>query len=214
MAKEKKPATEKKAPEKKQTGQEPGVTPRLFELYRKSIVPELMKKFHYKNPMEVPKLHKISINVGVGQATQDPKLLDAVVKDLEIIVAQKPVIMKAKKAISNFKLRAGVPIATRLTLRRQRMYEFMDRFINIAVPRIRDFRGMSDKSFDGRGNYTVGVKEHIIFPEIDVDKVTKIFGMDITFVTTARTDEEAYELLKNFGMPFVKRQEVIQEQAS
>lgn len=214
MAKEKKPATEKKAPEKKQAKQEPGVTPRLFELYQKSIVPELMKRFHYKNPMEVPKLHKISINVGVGQATQDPKLLDAVVKDLEIIVAQKPVIMKAKKAISNFKLRAGVPIATRLTLRRQRMYEFMDRFISIAVPRIRDFRGMSDKSFDGRGNYTIGVKEHIIFPEIDVDKVTKIFGMDITFVTTARTDEEAYELLKNFGMPFVKRQEVIQEQAS
>jgi len=214
MAKEKKPATEKKAPEKKPTGQERGVTPRLFELYQKSIVPELMKRFHYKNPMEVPKLHKISINVGVGQATQDPKLLDAVVKDLELIVAQKPVIMKAKKAISNFKLRAGVPIATRLTLRRQRMYEFMDRFISIAVPRIRDFRGMSDKSFDGRGNYTIGVKEHIIFPEIDVDKVTKIFGMDITFVTTARTDEEAYELLKNFGMPFVKRQEVIQDQVS
>ncbi len=168
MAKEKKPATEKKAPEKKPAKQEAGVTPRLFELYQKNIVPELMKRFHYKNPMEVPRLHKISINVGVGQATQDPKLLDAVVKDLEQIVAQKPVIMKAKKAISNFKLRAGVPIATRLTLRRQRMYEFMDRFINIAVPRIRDFRGMSDKSFDGRGNYTIGVKEHIIFPEIDV----------------------------------------------
>lgn len=212
MAKEKK-AAEKKAPEKKQTGQEAGVTPRLFEHYHKSIVPDLVKRFHYVNAMEVPKLHKIAINVGVGQATQDPKLLDAVVKDLEMIVGQKPVITRAKKAISNFKLRAGVPIATRLTLRRQRMYEFMDRFISIAVPRIRDFRGMSEKSFDGRGNYTVGVKEHIIFPEVDVDKVTKIFGMDITFVTTAQTDEEAYELLKGLGMPFVKRQEVIQQNA-
>ena len=214
MAKEKKAATEKKAPEKKAGRQEAGVTPRLFELYQKTIVPEMMKRFRYKNVMEVPRLHKISINVGVGQATQDPKILDSVVTDLELIAAQRPVIMKAKKAISNFKLRAGVPIATRLTLRRQRMYEFMDRFINIAVPRIRDFRGMSDKSFDGRGNYTVGVKEHIIFPEIDVDKVAKIFGMDITFVTTARTDEEAYELLKLLGMPFVKRQEIIQEQAA
>ena len=215
MAKEKeKKSGEKKQAEKKQAAtQEAGVSPRLFELYRKNIVAELVKRFHYGSIMEVPKLEKIAINVGVGQATQDPKILDTVVKDLEMIVGQKPVTTKAKKAISNFKLRAGIPIAARLTLRRQRMYEFLDRFINIAVPRIRDFRGLSDKSFDGRGNYTVGIKEHIIFPEVDVDKVTKIFGMDITFVTTARTDEEAYELLKALGMPFVKRQEVIQETA-
>jgi len=211
--KEKKPAAVKKTAEKKPAAQEAGIVPRLFEQYQKTVVPELMKKFHYKNVMEVPKLHKISINVGVGQATQDPKVLDAVAKDLELIVAQKPVVMRAKKAISNFKLRAGVPIAVRLTLRSRKMYEFMDRFISIAIPRIRDFRGLSDKSFDGRGNYTVGVKEHIIFPEVDVDKVTKLFGMDVTFVTTARTDEEAFELLKNFGMPFVKRQEIIQQTA-
>jgi large subunit ribosomal protein L5 len=161
--------------------------------------------------MQVPKLEKISINVGVGQATQDAKLLDAVVKDLEMIVGQKVVTTRAKKAISNFKLREGLAIGARVTLRQHQMYEFLDRFISIAVPRIRDFRGFSDKSFDGRGNYTVGIKEHIIFPEIDVDKVTKVFGMDVSFVTTARTDEEAYELLKGFGMPFVKRQEPLQQ---
>jgi large subunit ribosomal protein L5 len=161
--------------------------------------------------MQVPRIEKISVNVGVGQATQDQKLLDVVVKDLETIVGQKVVTTKSKKAISNFKLREGLPIGARVTLRRHRMYEFMDRFINLAVPRIRDFRGFSDKAFDGRGNYTVGVKEHIIFPEIDVDKVTKVFGMDISFVTTAQTDQEAYELLKAFGMPFVKRQEPIEK---
>lgn len=212
--KEKKESAEKKVAPKKAVAQEAGVSPRLFELYRKSVALDLATKFHYKNAMQVPKLDKIAINVGVGQATQDPKAIENVVKDLESIAAQKPVITRAKKAISNFKLRAGVPIGVRLTLRRQRMYEFMDRFISIAVPRIRDFRGLSDKSFDGRGNYTIGVKEHIIFPEIDVDKVAKVFGMDVTFVTTARTDEEAYELLKGLGMPFVKRQEVIQQPAS
>jgi len=160
--------------------------------------------------MEVPRLEKIALNVGVGQAIQDPKLLDVAVNDLQTIVGQKPVITRARKSISNFKLRDGMAIGCRVTLRRARMYEFLDRFISVAVPRIRDFRGFSDKSFDGRGNYTVGVKEQIIFTEVDVDKVTRITGMDITLVTTARTDEEAYELLKGFGMPFVKREEVIQ----
>ena len=212
MAKEKQkgagkePAAGSKA---KENTIEKGVAPRLSELYRTTIVPQMMKRFEYKNHMQVPRLDKISINVGVGQATQDPKMIDPIVKDLETIVGQKVVPTKSKKAISNFKLREGMPIGVRVTLRRQRMYEFLDRFIAVAVPRIRDFRGLSDKSFDGRGNYTVGVKEHIIFPEIDVDKVVKVFGMDISLVTTARTDEEAYELLKGFGLPFVKRQEVI-----
>jgi len=193
---------------------EKGVMPRLEELFKKSVVQSLMKEFQYKNVMQVPKLEKISINVGVGQATQDAKLLDSVVKDLEIIVGQKVVTTRAKKAISNFKLREGLPIGARVTLRQHRMFEFMDRFINVAVPRIRDFRGFSDKSFDGRGNYTIGIKEHIIFPEIDVDKVSKIFGMDVTFVTTAETDQEAYALLREFGMPFVKRQEVLEKKPS
>ena len=201
----------KKASEAVSHDQEKGVTPRLHDAFRKAIIQDLMKKFSYKNVMQVPKLEKITLNVGVGQATQDAKLLDAVVKDLETIVGQKVVVTRAKKAISNFKLREGLPIGARVTLRQHRMYEFMDRFISVAVPRIRDFRGFSDKSFDGRGNYTVGIKEHIIFPEIDVDKVTKVFGMDISFVTTATTDQEAYELLRGFGLPFVKRQETIEK---
>jgi large subunit ribosomal protein L5 len=191
--------------------QEAGVTPRMMEQYKKTIVSALMNQFKYSNVMQVPRLEKISINVGVGQATQDAKLLDGVVKDLESIVGQKPVITRAKKAISNFKLRQGLPIGVRITLRSVHMFEFLDRFISVAVPRIRDFRGFSDKSFDGHGNYTLGVKEHIIFPEIDVDKVTKVFGMDVTFVTTAKTDAEAYALLKEFGMPFEKRQTVIEQ---
>src|ERR1041384_3454085 len=218
MGKEKAPKTEKgtkKAPQEKaaqHTGaQESGVPPRLRELFRKQLVGELVKRFNYSNVMQVPQLEKIAINVGVGQASQDPKLLDGVVKDLETITGQKVVTTRAKKAISNFKLREGLPIGARVTLRKDKMYEFMDRFINVAVPRIRDFRGFSDKSFDGRGNYTVGVKEHIIFPEIDVDKVTKVFGMDVCFVTTANTDQEAYELFKAFGMPFVKREEPVAE---
>lgn len=210
MAKEKTKKIKKE--EKEQETKVNGVSvSRLYELYKSKIVQNMMKRFNYKNIMQVPRLEKIAINVGIGQATQDPKLLDVVVKDLEQIVGQKPVITKAKKAISNFKLRQGMSIGVRVTLRRNRMYEFLDRFINIAVPRIRDFRGFSDKSFDGRGNYTIGIKEHIVFPEIDFDKVTKVFGMDISFVTTARTDQEAYELLKEFGMPFVKRQEVIEK---
>lgn len=169
-----------------------------------------MKRFNYRNPMQVPRLEKISVNIGVGEATQDAKLVEAAARDLEAIVGQKVVITRAKKSISNFKLREKMPIGCRVTLRRAMMYEFLDRFISVAIPRIRDFRGVSDKSFDGRGNYTIGVKEHTVFPEIDVDKITKIFGMDVTFVTTAGTDQEAYELLKAFGMPFVKRQEIIE----
>ncbi|HMV27075.1 MAG TPA: 50S ribosomal protein L5 [bacterium] len=178
---------------------------RLGEEYRKRVVPALMKKFSYKNIMQVPKIEKVVINMGVGMATQEPKLLDAAVNDLLIITGQKPTIRKAKKAISNFKLREGVGIACFVTLRRAAMYEFLDRLINIAVPRIRDFKGVPDKSFDGRGNYTLGVKEQIIFPEIDVDKMDRVRGMDITIVTSAKTDEEAYELLKEFGMPFKKK---------
>ncbi|HUN64489.1 MAG TPA: 50S ribosomal protein L5 [Bacteroidota bacterium] len=211
MAKEKtqKPSKEQKQAAPAAGAEEKGVTPRLQELYTRDIVKELMRRFNYSNVMQVPRLEKVSVNVGVGQATQDAKLVDTVAKDLETIVGQKPVTTKAKKAISNFKLREGIPIGVRVTLRRRKMYEFLDRFINVAVPRIRDFRGFSDKSFDGRGNYTVGIKEHIIFPEIDVDKVTKVFGMDVSIVTTARTDQEAYELLRALGVPFVKRQETI-----
>ncbi|HTP80785.1 MAG TPA: 50S ribosomal protein L5 [Bacteroidota bacterium] len=190
--------------------QEKGVPPRLHELYRRAIVPSLMKRFKYRSVMEVPRLEKISINIGVGQATQDPKLLDAAVRELESITGQKVSVTRSKKAISNFKLREDLPIGCRVTLRRNHMYEFLDRFISIALPRVRDFRGVSDKSFDGHGNYTVGVKEQIIFPEIDVDKVTRITGMDVTLVTTAHSDPEAYELLKELGMPFMKRQEVVQ----
>jgi large subunit ribosomal protein L5 len=164
-----------------------------------------MKRFNYSSIMEVPRIEKIAINVGVGAATQDAKMLQSAVNELELIVGQRPAVSRARKSIANFKLREGMPIGTRVTLRRAHMYEFLDRFINIAAPRIRDFRGFSDKSFDGRGNYTIGIKEQIIFPEIDVDKVSKIQGMDITFVTSAKTDEEAYALLQEFGFPFRKR---------
>lgn len=186
------------------------VIARLSVTYRQEVIPALMKRFQYTNVMQVPRLEKIAINMGVGQATQDQKLVEVAAKDLEAIVGQKVVITRAKKSISNFKLREKMPIGCRVTLRRAVMYEFLDRFISVTVPRIRDFRGLSDTSFDGRGNYTIGIKEHTIFPEIDVDKIARIFGMDVTFVTTARTDEEAYELLKAFGMPFVKRQEVLE----
>jgi large subunit ribosomal protein L5 len=210
MGKEKKPKTEQAPkPDKaaKAHDEEKGVTPRLEEFYRKTLVPEMMTRFKYTSVMQVPRLDKIAVNVGVGDATQDAKILDAVAKDLESIVGQKPVLTKSKKAISNFKLREGIPIGVRVTLRKHKMYEFLDRFVSVAVPRIRDFRGFSDRSFDGRGNYTVGVKEHIIFPEIDVDRVTRLFGMDITIVTTAGSDQEAMELLKGLGFPFVKRDE-------
>ncbi|MEK9137691.1 MAG: 50S ribosomal protein L5 [Bacteroidota bacterium] len=200
------------APDKpaKARGPREKVPARLAEVYKKDVVPTLMKRFSYRNPMQVPRLEKVSINIGVGQATQDAKLVEAAQRDLEAIVGQRVVITRAKKSISNFKLREKMPIGCRVTLRRGMMYEFLDRFISVAIPRIRDFRGLSDKSFDGRGNYTIGIKEHTVFLEIDVDKITKIFGMDITFVTTAKTDQEAYELLKAFGMPFVKREEVLE----
>lgn len=194
----------------KARGQREKIPVRLADVYKREVIPALMKRFSYGNPMQVPKLEKIAINIGVGQATQDAKLVEAAARDLEAIVGQKVVITRAKKSISNFKLREKMPIGCRVTLRREMMYEFLDRFISITIPRIRDFRGVSDKSFDGRGNYTIGIKEHTVFPEIDVDKIARIFGMDITFVTTAKTDQEAYELLKAFGMPFVKRQEVIE----
>ena len=179
---------------------------RMLEFYRSKIVPELTKRFTYKNPMQVPKLKKICINVGVGEATKDAKVIDTTVKEIEAITGQKPCIVKAKKSVSNFKLREGMNIGVRVTLRNDRMFEFLDRLINITIPRIRDFRGLSDKSFDGRGNYSMGVKEQIIFPEINVDNVPRISGMDITFVTSAKTDEESFELLKAFGIPFITRQ--------
>ena len=178
---------------------------RLHACYKDEVVPALMKRFNYESVMQVPRVEKITVNIGVGGATQDAKQLQAAVNELELIVGQRPAISRARKSIANFKLREGMPIGTRVTLRRAHLYEFLDRFINIAAPRIRDFRGFSDKSFDGRGNYTIGIKEQIIFPEIDVDKVSKIQGMDITFVTSAKTDEEAHALLKEFGFPFRKR---------
>ena len=182
------------------------VAPRMIARYRDQVVPNLMKNFGYSNIMQAPRLVKISINRGVGDATGDQKVLQNAIDELQLITGQKAVVTKAKKAISNFKLRENMAIGARVTLRGAKMYEFLDRFISVAVPRIRDFRGLPDKSFDGHGNYTLGVKEQIIFPEIDVDKVSRIDGMDITFVTTAKSDEEAYALLKELGFPFRKRE--------
>jgi len=189
------------------------VAPRMIGRYREQVVPNLVKRFGYTNVMQAPRLLKISINRGVGDATGDQKLLQNAIDELQQITGQKAVVTKAKKAISNFKLRENMPIGARVTLRGAKMYEFMDRFISVAVPRIRDFRGLPDKSFDGHGNYTLGVKEQIIFPEIDVDRVVRIDGMDITFVTSAKSDEEAYALLKELGFPFRKR-EVAQGEAA
>jgi large subunit ribosomal protein L5 len=177
-------------------------TPRLADKYTKEVVPALMKKFAYKTVMQAPKLEKICINRGVNGAVNDKKLVDIAVDELNMITGQKAVPTMSKKDISNFKLRKGMPIGARVTLRGEKMYEFLDRLVSVALPRVRDFKGISDKAFDGRGNYTLGVTEQIIFPEIDIDKVNKITGMDITFVTTAQTNEEAYELLKELGMPF------------
>ncbi|MBB6611363.1 50S ribosomal protein L5 [Pontibacter sp. Tf4] len=177
-------------------------TARLKEKYQTEVVPALKEKFQYKNIMQVPKITKISINRGIGAAVADKKLVDIGVDELTTITGQKAVATIAKKSVSNFKLREGMPIGARVTLRGQKMYEFLDRLLTIALPRVRDFRGVSDKGFDGRGNYTLGIKEQIIFPEISIDKIKSISGMDITFVTTANTDEESYELLKAFGMPF------------
>ncbi len=180
--------------------------PRLLKRYQEEIVPHMIKLFGYTNVMQVPQITKIALNSGVGEATQDGKFLEGAVNDLTNISGQKAVTTQAKKSISNFKLREGVPIGCRVTLRRFRMYEFIDRLVNVTIPRIRDFRGVDDNGFDGRGNYTLGIREQITFPEINYDKVVKIRGMNITFVTTAQTDKEAYELLKAFGMPFKKRE--------
>ncbi len=184
---------------------EPAMPARLEVHYRENVVPKLMERFKYKNIMMVPRLEKISVNIGVGEAAAEPKLLEQAILELGQITGQKPQIRKAKKAISNFKLREGQAIGCRVTLRSRIMFEFMDRFVSLAVPRIRDFKGLSDTSFDGRGNYNAGIREQIIFPEIDIDKVPRINGMDISFVTSAKTDEEAYELLSLLGMPFKKK---------
>ena len=175
---------------------------RLYTIYEDEIISKLTEEFQYTNIMAVPKLEKIVLNVGVGEAIQDKKVLDTIVSNMALITGQQPVTTKAKKSISNFKLREGMPIGCKVTLRGRIMYEFLDRLVTLALPRTRDFQGVPDKSFDGRGNYTMGIKEHTIFPEIDTDKVTKMHGMDVTFVTSAETDEEAYALLKHFGMPF------------
>ncbi len=177
-------------------------TPRLKEKYNNEVVPALMEKFQYKSIMQVPKLVKICLNQGVGDATGDKKLVDNAVEEMTMIAGQRAVAVKAKKSVSNFKLREGMPIGVRATLRGIQMYEFLDRFVNVALPRVRDFRGINDKSFDGRGNYSIGITEQIIFPEIDIDKIGRISGMDVTFVTTAKTDAEALELLKMMGLPF------------
>ena len=178
--------------------------PRLQEVYNEQVIPKMMEKFGYKNIMEVPKLEKIVINMGVGKAKENAKILESAVSDLTIIAGQKPIITKAKKSVANFKLREDMPIGCKVTLRKAQMFQFADKLINIALPRVRDFRGVSDKSFDGRGNYTLGIKEQLIFPEIEYDKIDAIRGMDIVFVTTAKTDEEARELLRFLGMPFAQ----------
>lgn len=178
------------------------MTVRLKEKYQKEIIPAMMKEFSYKNIMQAPKLDKIVLNIGLGEAVKDVKVIDAANRDLTLITGQKPVVTRAKKSIATFKLRAGMPIGCMVTLRGAKMYEFLDRFVNFSIPRIRDFKGMPDKSFDGRGNYTIGIKEQIIFPEIEYDKIDKIRGLNITIGTTAGTDEEAKALLKHLGMPF------------
>lgn len=178
------------------------LTPRLKDKYKAEVIPALQKRFNYKSVMQVPRLEKISINRGVNGAVADKKLVDIAIDELTTITGQKAVATMSKKDISNFKLRKNMPIGARVTLRGDKMYEFLDRLIAVALPRVRDFKGINEKSFDGRGNYTMGVTEQIIFPEIDIDKVNKITGLDITFVTTAQNDEEAYELLKELGMPF------------
>ena len=177
---------------------------RLQETYKNEMVPALMKKFGYKNIMQVPKLEKIVVNMGVGEAKENAKLLDAAVADMETITGQKAVITKAKKSVANFKIREGMPIGCKVTLRGERMYDFADRLINLSLPRVRDFRGVNANAFDGRGNYALGIREQLIFPEIEYDKIDKTRGMDIIFVTSAKTDEEARELLRLFNMPFAK----------
>jgi large subunit ribosomal protein L5 len=201
-AKAKAPAAEAKAAAP--AVREKAPTPRLRERYQKDVVPALMKQFSYKNPMQVPRLVKVVLNMGMGEAIANAKALDHAVGELELISGQRPVVTRAKKSIATFKLREGMPIGCMVTLRKERMFEFLDRFISAALPRIRDFKGISGKSFDGRGNYSLGIKEQIIFPEIEIDKVDSIHGMDIVIVTTAKTDEEGRALLGHLGMPFRK----------
>ncbi len=183
--------------------------PRLKTRYHEEVVSALRKQFSYANIMEVPRLVKVCVNNGVGEATLNQKLLDNAVEELRLITGQHPATRRAKKSVSNFKLREGMAIGASVTMRSNRMWEFLDRFITLALPRVRDFRGLSDRSFDGRGNYSVGIKEQIIFPEVDIDKIDQINGLDVTIVTTAKTDEEAYALLKQLGMPFVRREEPV-----
>ncbi len=177
---------------------------RFSEMYKNDVAPALMKKFEYKSVMQIPKIDKVVINVGAGEAKENSKVIDAISKDLGIITGQKPVVCRAKKSVANFKLREGMPIGVKVTLRGEKMYEFIDRLFSLALPRVRDFRGINPNSFDGRGNYSMGVKEQLIFPEIEYDKIDKVRGMDITFITTAKTDEEARELLTLMGAPFAK----------
>ena len=177
---------------------------RMREIYSKEIAPAMQKKFGYKNVMQIPKLEKIVVNMGVGEAKENSKILEAAARDMEIITGQKPVLTKAKKSVANFKIREGMAIGCKVTLRGEKMYEFADRLINLALPRVRDFRGVNANAFDGRGNYALGIREQLIFPEIEYDKIDKVRGMDVIFVTTANTDEEARELLTLFGMPFSK----------
>jgi len=180
------------------------MAPRLKEKYRNEVVPSLMKKFNYKSVMQAPKIEKVVINMGVGEGATNAKAIDSAVEDLKAITGQKPVVTRAKKSIAGFKIRKGMPIGVKVTLRGDRMYYFLDKLFNIALPRVRDFRGVPDKSFDGRGNYTLGLREQLIFPEIDYDKIDKVRGMDVVIVTTAETDEEARELLAEMGMPFAR----------
>ena len=189
-------------------------TPRMKSLYDDNIVKAMIDKFGYKNAMEVPKIEKITLNMGVGEATQDKKKVETAASEMELIAGQKPVVTKAKKSIAQFKLREGMPIGCKVTLRRERMYEFLDRLITVAMPRIRDFRGLNPRSFDGRGNYAMGLKEQIIFPEISYDRIEKVRGMDIIVTTTAKTDEEARELLRLFGFPFPAPEEQEQKEAA
>lgn len=177
---------------------------RLKEYYKTEVAPAIMKKFSYKSPMQIPKIEKVVINVGCGDGKDNPKVIEAIVNDMRLITGQAPVVVKAKKSVANFKLRQGMPVGVKVTLRSERMYEFIDRLFNVALPRVRDFRGISADSFDGRGNYSLGLKEQLIFPEIEYDKIDKIRGMDIAFVTTAKTDEEARELIALMGAPFIK----------
>jgi large subunit ribosomal protein L5 len=177
---------------------------RLQEKYNTEVVPALMEKFGYKNVMEIPKLEKVVVNMGVGEAKENSKVLESAVADLQEITGQKPVVTRAKKSVANFKVRQNMPIGCKVTLRKDKMFEFVDKLMNVALPRVRDFRGVSSKSFDGRGNYALGIKEQIIFPEVEYDKIDKVRGMDIIFVTTAKTDEEARELLRYLGMPFAQ----------